>query len=513
MIHPGRRLLAPLLATGLPLLAAAQGRPPGLTPCYVTDSGTDSIYRLEDLDRDGTYNGPGEVTTYYDENLGTIGLGNNNGITLATDGTVFVIDSSSDIVLGLVDLDQNGDCHGAGEHFVYFDGNPGGNLSGIEMASAGDVVVGDDGVVWVATANTSSGIDSILRLEDSNLDGDCNDLGEALVYYEPAPGGATGDSIPQDVKIGDDGLIYFVDAGSTGALPKGIFQLDDKDNSGVIDQPNEVVTYFVPASFGSTPFHWGFDQDSQGYWYLPDTGNDVIWRARDEDSNGSIDPVSEASIYWQAPSSSLIWQVELAMDGSLYACESQSPDRLLRMIDGDGNGSIDPMTEVVEIYDEGVSPVNISNPRGLVIDENQDLGPTAYCTAKINSLGCTPAMATVGSPSASDPSPFLLQVGDVLNNKAGILFYGLGPGALPFQGGFLCVQTPIRRTPVQNSGGNPPPNDCSGTLGLDFNAWIQSGVDPMLVPGVTTFTQFWSRDPASPSTTSLSDAIFFVIRT
>jgi hypothetical protein len=50
-----------------------------------------------------------------------------------------------------------------------------------------------------------------------------------------------------------------------------------------------------------------------------------------------------------------------------------------------------------------------------------------------------------------------------------------------------------------------------GVYTFDMNAWIQSGVDPLLVPGTACFTQYWSRDPASASTTGLSDGLTFVI--
>jgi hypothetical protein len=46
---------------------------------------------------------------------------------------------------------------------------------------------------------------------------------------------------------------------------------------------------------------------------------------------------------------------------------------------------------------------------------------------------------------------------------------------------------------------------------LDFNARIQSGIDASLIAGAEAFTQYWSRDPQSPSATSLSNALRFVI--
>ena len=46
-----------------------------------------------------------------------------------------------------------------------------------------------------------------------------------------------------------------------------------------------------------------------------------------------------------------------------------------------------------------------------------------YCTAKINSLGCTPAISGTGVPSASMTSGFTVDVAMVRNQKSGLFFY------------------------------------------------------------------------------------------
>jgi hypothetical protein len=137
-----------------------------------------------------------------------------------------------------------------------------------------------------------------------------------------------------------------------------------------------------------------------------------------------------------------------------------------------------------------------------------------YCTSKVNSLGCLPRMGFSGVPSASSPTPFTVVASSVLNQRNGVFFYGLsGPAAAPFQGGLKCVSSPTRRTGTLNSGGTPPiANDCSGVYGFDFNAWIGSGADPSLVPGVSVRGQFWSRDPAASFGVGLSEAIEFLIQ-
>ena len=141
----------------------------------------------------------------------------------------------------------------------------------------------------------------------------------------------------------------------------------------------------------------------------------------------------------------------------------------------------------------------------------QESSIAIYGTAKVNSLGCTPSIGFSGFPSASSPSPFTIVATQVINNKSGLLFYGFGQASAPFQGGWLLVAPPLTRTALQGSGGNPPPNDCSGSFGYDFNARIQGGMDPQLAPGVTVYVQYWYRDPQSPSTTGLSDGLEFAI--
>jgi hypothetical protein len=134
-----------------------------------------------------------------------------------------------------------------------------------------------------------------------------------------------------------------------------------------------------------------------------------------------------------------------------------------------------------------------------------------YCTAKVNSQGCLPLIGWTGAPSASTAPPFTITASNVLNQKAGLLIYGFTPAATPFQGGYRCMAPPIRRTPAQGSGGTIGPADCTGTYSMDFNARIQSGVDPQLVPGASVYAQWWSRDGQSPSGSGLTNALSFTV--
>ena len=133
--------------------------------------------------------------------------------------------------------------------------------------------------------------------------------------------------------------------------------------------------------------------------------------------------------------------------------------------------------------------------------------PTIYCTAKVNSQGCTPSIATIGTPSLSIADDFIVSAGNVVNQKSGILFWGRAPKSSPFLGGTLCVQAPTKRTPVQSSGGNVGPDDCSGTYTFHFSHAYMPSVG--ILAGDTIHAQFWSRDPTAPFTVGLTDAAAF----
>jgi hypothetical protein len=143
-----------------------------------------------------------------------------------------------------------------------------------------------------------------------------------------------------------------------------------------------------------------------------------------------------------------------------------------------------------------------------------------YCVSKTNSLGCSPSISSSGTPSTSASSGFTIRAQQVRNNKSGLLLYGAtGRANLPFQGGTLCVNPPLKRSLVLGSGGAPAPaNDCSGIFAIDMNAFAQGllGGSPsplLLTPGTQVNTQFWGRDPGFPAPfdSTLSDGFEYSV--
>ncbi|MDF1838370.1 MAG: hypothetical protein P1V35_10905, partial [Planctomycetota bacterium] len=373
--------LAPLAAlASTALLLSSPLAAQGLSRCYVNNStGTDSVWLCQDLDQNGDYNGVGEITIFYDDLMGTLDLSSPQGSVIRPDGSLLVSDGTEDVILLLADLNASGDALDMGEATVFFDGDPLINGSGVEMASARHMWVDEDFVTWVAVANSGSGgSDMILRLEDLDADGSANGVGEASMYFESLPGAGTGDSIPVDVMRGTDGAIYYVETGTV--KPRGVYRLEDLDGSGSIDQPGEETTYFVTPPPFINPFHWTAHLAPDGRMYLVDGDTDSFWVLDDINGDGVIDNLSsEAAIFWTPLLASRVWGFDFAPDGSAYVGEDQTPDRLLRLHDADGNGEIDNATEVFTIYDDTVSAVDIGSPRSLVVlPEYGEIG-SAYC--------------------------------------------------------------------------------------------------------------------------------------
>ncbi len=177
--------------------------------------------------------------------------------------------------------------------------------------------------------------------------------------------------------------------------------------------------------------------------------------------------------------------------------------------------SVDPATGAATVIGNTLLPIGVDGALVFVPD-----GPPApYCTAKLNSLGCTPAIAYSGVPSATPGSGFSVSTTGVINNKPGLYLYSDGGrAASPFSGGLLCVGAPLKRALPMNSGGHLPPNDCSGVYMLDFNAFAVGalGGTPatyLAVPGTRINVQAWGRDNgfAAPNNTTLSNALEFFV--
>lgn len=137
----------------------------------------------------------------------------------------------------------------------------------------------------------------------------------------------------------------------------------------------------------------------------------------------------------------------------------------------------------------------------------------SYCTAGTSTNGCLASISGSGTASATAGSGFNLDVVNVEGAKSGLIFYSVtGPLASPWgaSSSYLCAAAPTQRTATQVSGGTA--GACDGAFGIDWNQYIATNPGSVGVPfagGETVFAQAWFRDPPSPKTTTLSDALQF----
>jgi hypothetical protein len=163
------------------------------------------------------------------------------------------------------------------------------------------------------------------------------------------------------------------------------------------------------------------------------------------------------------------------------------------------------------LYSSVLSDTDIANTWNVSLTQ----GPTVYCTAGTTTNNCVPAISGSGTPSASAPTGFTISVAAVEGQKQGLIFYGIdNTGFAPLPWGpstsFLCVKSPTQRTPPQASGGTV--NACDGVIAIDWNAFIAANPTALGAPfsaGDDVYAQAWFRDPPSPKTTNLSDALHF----
>ncbi len=194
-----------------------------------------------------------------------------------------------------------------------------------------------------------------------------------------------------------------------------------------------------------------------------------------------------------------LWGADCDADAQVDAVEIE----LDAALDCNGNAQLDSCDIA-----SGSSPDLNLNGRPDECDCLGGAAPSTYCTAKLNSSLCLPAIAISSSPSVSGATQCLITAANIQNNRSGVLFYGYQAAIQPFQGGFLCVQTPLRRTPLQLSGVGMPGDVCGGRFSFDFNALIASGIDPALqLVGQTFAAQYWARDGQDPFGSSLTDAV------
>jgi hypothetical protein len=289
-----------------------------------------------------------------------------------------------------------------------------------------------------------------------------------------------------------------------------VYRLADLDLDGSIDPLTEISAFFVPPALSLPADLVSLDQD-EGTWYLVDRANLVVWRFADQDLDGSIDPLTEATQYWDLPGGAEVWDIAVGEGELLFLGNSTAPDRLHLGFDADAGGHID-VAETLDVYDDTLSPHDVDDPKGLTPDfhTHEEVG-TPYCTG-VRFCPCNNNQAGEGGCANSSGVGGVLEgegTDGVTNDdlefhahqlaplSTAVLFQGTasqaGGAGIPFGDGKLCVGGSITRLGVVQT---DPLGDAAWGPGLaSQGGWVS---------GETRYFQVWYRDLSGPCGTDVN---------
>lgn len=358
--------------------------PPRTGALLLGDRANNNVLYIKDLNLDRDYADPGEIFTWY-AGLNGIVPTTLQDLAVGSDGTIYLSDSGTDTILALVDGDPtvfppslpNGNADDPGESRVYFSNS---GALGTIFAGPGGICVTQGttaDVLWIPnSSNGALAFDRLLRCEDLNGDGDALDVGEAVVWWEKTTsivnGGPDLDN-PNAVIVDPYGQVLLVHGSGNGAT-RGVYRLLDLGGTPGANDPGEVNLYYPFPNFGTTtpsPFVFCAQASRNGDLYFADRGTpDTLYALRDLNLDGDATDPGEATPYYSPTGSSLVDNLVeyVEYDGTtvILLAEDQTPDRLIRLLDIDGSGTINLPIEVSTVYDDTLPGVySIGQPKAI----------------------------------------------------------------------------------------------------------------------------------------------------
>jgi Tol biopolymer transport system component len=306
-----------------------------------------------------------------------------------------------------------------------------------------------------------------------------------------ATGGLQGNQASDGVRLSPDARFVLFQSSATN-WPGHLYALPDL----FVRDRNTSTTFLVSARDNGTPAYF-----IRGPFAMSADAHFVLWGSSNPGMT-STDVNHKDDVFLRDTLTATTTLVSAQPSGTTSAAHSYSGD-----ITPDGRTIVFSSKSNVL-----TTPGIVNMAEDIFVRECTPASPTIYCVAAPTSTGCAPSIAPSGTPSASMPNGFDIALTGTRNQKLGILFYGLsGPTTVPYFGHWLCVEPPVTRTGLSNTGGSPSGDDCTGSMHFDFNARIASGVDPALASGAQVNAQYWTRDGGSASGVHLSNALWFSI--
>lgn len=291
-----------ILLSGIPgaVLAPGLSTAATLSSFLVSDRTRDEIQLATDLNGDGNTNDAGEVKTFFGASSASslaAPAGNVFALGQTASGAVYAGDGGTDTVYRLQDRNRNGTADDAGEASVWFSGAA--NAAGYRLNTPNGIAEGPDGAIYVVKADTAGSPtgDWVYRTADLNGDGDANDAGEATRWLDLKALNAA--SSPFEIRFDGDAA-YVID--SAGATPNTISRVRDHDGSGGIEGPE--VSLFATDATTAAVFDFARDVGPGSAWtwqWLPANGLSSVFRLTDLDGSGTIDPSDTFEVWNTSP--------------------------------------------------------------------------------------------------------------------------------------------------------------------------------------------------------------------
>lgn len=334
-----------LIGAAAGLVWGAEARGAGESILVADRGAAKKIWRLTDANNDGVIDNS-EVHVWFD---GTNLAGTPNAVTLAafgsraSDDTVIGGDSGLDRYFWYKDLNQDGDANDAGESKVMMTGAAGFNVdapTGVGFFPNGDFMGCNSG-------NTSLGTqDNIVRLHDFNSNGSYDDAGDATPWVTVWPGySGTGNGpyTPFEVIVDGNGVGYLKNS-SSGL--NGVWRLADTNGNGRADDPGEFTGYFTSANLSGIAVGAAFpielDLIRQRSMYITNLTSSpttrYLIRLVDNDLNGDANGAGEATIVYSTTESGFNPNDILSLPNGDVLLSDVSGNRIFRFHDIDGDG-------------------------------------------------------------------------------------------------------------------------------------------------------------------------------
>jgi hypothetical protein len=174
----------------------------------------------------------------------------------------------------------------------------------------------------------------------------------------------------------------------------------------------------------------------------------------------------------------------------------------------------------------GATPVTVAQPLSerysLVFVQFTVASPVppvvVYCTAGTTTNGCNASINANVQPNVGNTAGCVITATNVEGDKQGLIFYGIDqtgftPSPWGASSSFLCVKSPTQRTGPQAVNGTA--GLCDAVYTLNWDAYVVGNPTAVGVPfaaGDKIYAQAWFRDPPSPKTTNLSNAVELTVQ-